>query len=201
MLIVLEGIDGTGKSTLAHHLARILTETLDRKVVTTAQPSHQGAGKRLRESLTNNLLTPVDEINLFHLDRIQHIQTVIAPALVAGSIVICHRYYYSTMAYQGARGADPEIIRELNQAFSPEPDLVFLLTLPPAEAIRRITFGRGDEPNHFEKSEFLQACHEIFQTLPSPERPHIHPVDATLPAHSLTALCGHIITDTLRIPR
>jgi dTMP kinase len=85
----------------------------------------------------------------------------IAPALAAGHVVILDRYYFSTMAYQGVRGFDPQKIREDNEAFAPVPDLLLILDLDVDTALTRIG-SRGDTANEFEQRASLARCREIF---------------------------------------
>jgi dTMP kinase len=75
--------------------------------------------------------------------------------------VILDRYYWSTAAYQGARGADVNKIIADNEIHAPIPDLILLLDLPPNIGVQRIC-GRGDTPNEFEKYDSLMRVREIF---------------------------------------
>jgi dTMP kinase len=104
----------------------------------------------------------VDELFAFIEDRKQHVSEVIAPALARGQIVILDRYYYSTVAYQGARGADPWAVLEQMRSLFPAPDLTFILDLSPRVALARIQQSRGQTPNTFEQLEYLSAVRAIF---------------------------------------
>lgn len=161
--IVIEGIDGTGKSTQAKRLGEWF-RSLGREVVLSYEPTHGQWGKQLRDSMTQGRLPADEELELFIKDRKQHIATLIQPALDAGKVVILDRYYFSTMAYQGARGFDPQTIRERNEAFAPQPDLLLILDLDVDTAHRRIGV-RGDSANEFEQREILTKCREIFLSL------------------------------------
>lgn len=161
--IVIEGIDGTGKSTQAKRLGEWF-RSLGREVVLSYEPTHGQWGKQLRDSMTQGRLPADEELELFIKDRKQHIATLIQPALDAGKVVILDRYYFSTMAYQGARGFDPQTIRERNEAFAPQPDLLLILDLDIDTAHRRIGV-RGDSTNEFEQREILTKCREIFLSL------------------------------------
>jgi len=163
MFIVLEGIDGTGKSTQARRLGEWFKEQ-GREVVLSREPTDGPWGRKLRESAAGGRLSPEDELRYFLNDRRQHVEEVISPALASGKVVILDRYYFSTMAYQGARGFDPREIRRLNEEFAPVPDLLIILDLPVEDAHRRIG-GRGDTANEFEKRESLERCREIFLSL------------------------------------
>ena len=163
IFIVIEGIDGTGKSTQVRRLAEWF-EAQGRAVVVSREPTDGPWGKRLRESAASGRLSPAVELEYFLNDRRQHVAELIAPALAAGKVVILDRYYFSTMAYQGARGFDPAEIRRLNEAFAPVPDLLLILDLEVAVAHGRIG-SRGDTANEFEQRENLERCRRIFLSL------------------------------------
>ncbi len=163
LFIVIEGIDGTGKSTQAKRLGEWFT-TQGREVVLSHEPTAGPWGEKVRESASTGRLSPQDELEYFLNDRRQHVQELIAPSLAAGKVVILDRYYFSTMAYQGARGLDPQEIREKNEAFAPVPDFLLILDLDVDSALRRIG-SRGDIANEFEKRDNLERCREIFLSL------------------------------------
>lgn len=163
LFIVIEGIDGTGKSTQVRRLGEWFA-SIGREVVTSREPTDQPWGKKLRESAATGRLSPEDELQYFLNDRRQHVEELIEPSLVAGKVVILDRYYFSTMAYQGSRGFDPAEIRRKNEAFAPVPDLLLILDLDVDTALERIGV-RGDTANEFEKRENLVKCREIFLSL------------------------------------
>lgn len=174
MFIVIEGIDGTGKSTQAKRLAAHFTAQ-GRTVTLSREPTDGPWGTLLRNSAQTGRLSPEEELETFLKDRRQHVQELITPALAAGHIVILDRYYFSTMAYQGARGFDPQQIRRDNEAFAPVPDLLLLLDLDVDTAITRIG-SRGDTANEFEQRANLQRCREIFLSLK--DEPFARVIDA-----------------------
>ena len=181
-LVVLEGIDGSGKSTLQQRLAewcraRELACTISR------EPTHGTHGNALRESARTGRLSLEEEMELFERDRAEHAATLIRPALARGDIVILDRYYFSTAAYQGARGADPAEIITRNEVFAPVPDLVLLLDLEPAAGARRIE-SRGHQPDDFEALDYQREVRRIFLSL---DRPFIHRLDATRPPEAVFA--------------
>ena len=163
LFIVLEGIDGTGKSTQAKRLGEWLA-ALGREVVLSREPTAGPWGQKVRESAATGRLAPEDELQYFLNDRRQHVEELIAPSLAAGKVVILDRYYFSTMAYQGARGFDPAEIRRQNEEFAPVPDLLLIMDLDVDSALERIG-ARGDTANEFEKRENLERCREIFLSL------------------------------------
>ena len=163
LFIVLEGIDGTGKSTQAKRLGEWLA-ALGREVVLSREPTAGPWGQKVRESAATGRLSPEDELQYFLNDRRQHVEELISPSLAAGKVVILDRYYFSTMAYQGARGFDPAEIRRKNEEFAPVPDLLLIMDLDVDSALERIG-ARGDTANEFEKRENLERCREIFLSL------------------------------------
>ena len=144
ILVALEGIDGAGKSTQAKHLAAIF-RAQGYAVTSLREPTLSPWGRRLREAMATGrrILTPSQELDLFLQDRRYDVAVNLLPALAACQLVLLDRYYLSSMAYQGALGIDPESIRRLNETFAPVPDLVFILLIPPTEALQRIRQGRG----------------------------------------------------------
>jgi len=164
LFIVFEGIDGTGKSTQLHLLAEKLSQQ-GYAVVATREPTDGPYGQKIRELFVDRgAVTHEEELELFIADREQHVQEVIKPALKDGCIVICDRYYLSTIAYQGANGLDPDVIMQKNEKF-PAPDLAIILEIEPARGIHRIQNNRNEHPNSFEAEENLLKVAAIFSSL------------------------------------
>lgn len=166
LLIVIEGIDGAGKSTQA----RLLYDALRAQkieAILSREPTDSEYGLKIRALAEQGreLLRPGEEYRLFIKDRQVHVATVIEPALNAGKVVILDRYYFSTIAYQGALGIDPERIKAENEAFCPSPDLVFLIDVPIKTGIDRIENHRQEVPNLFEKAHYLEKVARIFATM------------------------------------
>ncbi len=180
-LVALEGVDGSGKSTQAHLLAKALEER-GFQVALTQEPSSGPAGQRLRRYLAGSTrhLSPAVELALFVADRREHVARMIQPALAAGRVVITDRYYYSSVGYQGALGLDPARILALNETFAPRPDLVFILTLPPALAVARLPRQRQVTENR----DYLERVAAIYACLCGP---HLHRVDADAAAETIHA--------------
>ena len=165
LLIAFEGIDGSGKTSHIPLLAQYLRE-LGHTVVETREPTDGTHGKRIRSLLSQrHQMTKEEELELFLLDRRDHVQECINPALAAGHIILTDRYYFSTAAYQGAAGGDLAAIFNRN-AFAPEPDLVLLLTISADEGIRRIREGRGESPKDFEQKDQLEKVAALFASFP-----------------------------------
>jgi dTMP kinase len=195
ILVALEGIDGTGKSTQARHLAAIFREQ-GYAVALLREPTVSPWGQRIRQAMTagHRVLAPSQELDLFLQDRRYDVAAHIKPALAARQLVLMDRYYFSTIAYQGALGIDPEHIRRLNEAFAPVPDLVLLLMVPPAQALERIRQARGQADDVFEREDHLNKVNGVYQTLMGP---HVHPIDAGQPIEVVTAAMRQKIQDTL----
>ena len=163
MFIVFEGIDGTGKSTQVKLLADAF-RAKGREVIVSKEPTDGPHGTRLRQSAETGRLSAQEELDLFHIDRREHVETLIKPSLARGAVVILDRYYFSTMAYQGIRGFDPREIRKINEKFAPIPDLVFILELDLDSALSRIGVRDG-QANEFEQRVALKKCHDVFASL------------------------------------
>jgi dTMP kinase len=163
--IVFEGIDGAGKSTQAKKLAEKLIE-LGIPTLLTAEPSQSPAGRIIRSFKTRP--DPGEEVRLFTEDRRHHVQQVIQPTLDAGRTVVCDRYVYSSVAYQGARGIRPEEIISVNRAFAIAPDVIFLLEVPIEVALTRIGAGRRQGASPFEARENLESVARIYRSLSDP---------------------------------
>jgi dTMP kinase len=171
--VVIEGIDGAGKSTQARALGERLTARGE-KVVLSREPTMGQYGKLLRESAQTGRLSIEEEIELFLKDRREHVNELILPRLREGCVVIVDRYYFSTAAYQGARGMDPQELIRRNEEFAPEPDLLVLFDLPVEDGLSRVR-ARGDKADHFEQVEQLRRVREIFLSI---DKPYLVKVDA-----------------------
>jgi dTMP kinase len=190
LFIVIEGIDGTGKSTQSKRLAEWF-RSRGREVVLSREPTDGPWGKKLRESATTGRLSAEEELECFLNDRREHVEMSIKPALAEGKVVILDRYYFSTMAYQGARGFDPGEIRLRNEAFAPQPDLLLILDLSVESAHGRIG-ARGDTANEFEQRDTLSRCREIFLSLR--DEPFACVIDAEPSLNVVTADILSVVT-------
>lgn len=179
MLLALEGVDGSGKTTQVHLLAEAL-RSRGWEVVLTREPTAFATGEKLRRYLAGSTrhLSPNAELVLFLDDRREHVARVIRPALDAGQIVITDRYYYSSVAYQGALGLDPARILAANEAFAPRPQLAFILTLPPDAAVARLNQTPGRRRQVSEGRDYLEQVADIYATLTGA---WIYKVDAARP--------------------
>lgn len=181
VLIALEGIDGAGKTTQASRLSEVLSQ-MGYDVVRTKEPTDGPWGRQLRESSKTGRLAPEDELELFIKDRKEHVSRLITPKLAAGSIIIVDRYYFSTVAYQGARGIPTAQLLKVNEDFAPPPDVLFLLEIPPEEAMKRI-HKRGDLGNLFEEETSLRAVAKVFAAM---DFPYLKKIDGTESVEKIT---------------
>lgn len=161
LLIVFEGIDGSGKTL---HLNNIFQEfrTQGQSILKTKEPSRSLVGEFLYKYTRQyqSRLSPETEAYLFTADRFEHVQKVIKPALKRGRIVMSDRYFYSTLAYQGAAGVDLDWIREINW-FAPKPDLCILFDLLPDISLYRTKRRR----TIYEDEDYLRKVRKIYLSL------------------------------------
>jgi len=166
-LIVIEGIDGAGKTTQA----RTLVRRLRRRGFACRylrEPTRGRWGREIkRMALKAGSLTPEEELELFLRDRRENVARNIRPALRDGRVVVLDRYYFSTIAYQGAKGIDPARIRRLHERFAPRPDLVFILDIGSTAGLARIA-GRKSRDALFERGAYLAKVRRIFRGLSGP---------------------------------
>jgi len=149
------------------------------EVIQSFEPTNGPWGSQLRASATTGRLSIEEELNLFLKDRRQHVEELISPTIQRGGIVVLDRYYFSTMAYQGARGIDPVSIRTTNEVFAPVPDVLLILDLPVDVALERIGVRDG-EANEFEKRESLQFCRDLFLSLKNEPFAHVISANANI---------------------
>jgi dTMP kinase len=190
-LLVFEGLDGTGKTTQRARLAaRLRARGLD--VLETAEPYDGGTwGPRIRAmARSGEALAPEEELRWFQEQRREHVRERIAPALAAGRVVLCDRYFLSTAAYQGARGLDAEAILAESEREFPVPDLVLVLEIDPAEALARVAARGGPAEPVFERRDFLERVAALFHRL---ERPYVVRVDGRRPADAVEADVARVV--------
>ncbi|MCX8065857.1 MAG: dTMP kinase [Candidatus Hydrogenedentes bacterium] len=151
LLITIEGIEGSGKTTQAIRLESYL-KSIGYQVLRTFEPGATQLGKKLRGILldvntdNSSSLHPITELLLFSADRTQHIYEIIAPELEQGKIVICDRFIDSTTAYQGGgRKLDLNQILEIHKiaTLGVIPFRTYLLDLPPEIGLQRVLEQRN----------------------------------------------------------
>jgi dTMP kinase len=195
LLIAFEGIDGSGKSTQARRFAD-WAQARGREVVRTREPTDGPWGRKIREARFTARMSPEDELAAFVADRKEHVATLINPALARGAVVVVDRYYYSTAAYQGARGLDPKALLALNREFAPRPDLVVLVDVEPKVALDRIT-ARGQGVDLFETLEALTNVRANFLAMAS--EPHFARIDGAQPTDAVFDELIRTVTSRLSV--
>lgn len=185
--IVFEGIDGCGKSTQIQLLKEHLEQS-GKKVFLTCEPTSSLTGGMLRDALCGvTKKTPCEMAAMFVLDRIFHnVDPVrgIEKMLCEGYDVICDRYYYSSLAYQGSE-TDFDWVKDMNLRCPDirKPDLCIFLDLSPKESIKRINAGRvGKEIYETEEklTLFRNRFFEIFSLLKETDRIAVIPADGSI---------------------
>ena len=153
--IVLEGIDGSGTTTQAARLVASLRAS-GHAVVNTREPSDGPIGVVLRQALTRRLVGLSDRALalLFAADRLDHLASVVEPALAEGKVVVSDRYVLSSLAYQGMR-MPLGWVEALNAAARPA-DLTLYLEVDPRTAARRRQ-GRGGTEELFDADAVQRA--------------------------------------------
>jgi dTMP kinase len=181
LFITLEGGEGAGKSTAARGLAEIFrAEGAD--VILTREPGGTPGAEALRELLLGPVpLDALAQTMLHFAARADHAQEVIRPALARGAVVICDRYYDSTMAYQSyGQGVPIEAVAALIRLVNLHPDITFLLSLPPAAAQARLQSRAGGTDRYEAMGEdFFSRVAAGFQSIAAANPGRIAVVDAT----------------------
>ncbi len=200
VLITVEGVEGSGKSTqcarLAEHLGR---RGLD--VVRTSEPDGTPLGLRVRAlfEAEGPTPTPLTQTFLFMAARQEHVTRVIAPALDRGAVVISDRYADATVAYQGyGQGMDVQTIRELNMLATGGvlPDLTLVLDLDPVAGMRRI---RGRALDAFEKmaTAFHRRVREGYLEIARADKNRVIVLDADREPDALHADVVRVVDERL----
>lgn len=185
VFIVIEGIDGAGKSTLCQMVA----EELDRRgieVEVTAEPTHAGIGAFIRSGAAGRISQRTEAL-LFVADRNDHTEGIMRD-VASGKAVICDRYFASTVAYQSAKldgdSTDRDWLIGINSEFTSKPDATILLDIDPREGLSRVD-TRGEEVSKFENLAFLEQVRANYLTLAGEYGFHV--VDASRPADRVFA--------------
>jgi len=193
LFIVFEGLDGAGKTTQIDLLAMALRQE-GYTVICLKEPTDGPWGQKIRQSTRQGQrpVDPADELTWFLEDRRQDVEQNIRPALMQGWIVILDRYYFSTMAYQGALGYDPDEIRHCNEAFAPPPHLLFLLEIDPSQGLQRVQQAR--QLDGFEQLDYLQQVEAIFTAM---NFPYLRRIAASDDIEMVQAYIWQEVRDTL----
>ncbi|ASC71989.1 Thymidylate kinase [Halomicronema hongdechloris C2206] len=214
-LIVLEGIEGCGKTTQLGYLHRWLrTQPLIQAlrgqgqigdIIITREPGGTPLGGELRQLLltqtTTTAIAARTELLLYAADRAQHVEEVLSPALARGCLILCDRYVDSTVAYQGyGRGIDLTLIEQLNQIATGGlvPDLTLWLQLGATTGLAR-SRQRGSI-DRMEQADvaFHQRVQQGFEALAAAHPQRIVPVAAAAPVTEVTQQIQTIVMQRLQ---
>lgn len=170
MFITFEGGEGAGKSTIAKRLRHYL-ENKGYEVILTCEPGGTEFADRVRDLIMKEDISAYEEMMLFNVARLNHLEQVILPALVNHKIVLCDRFIDSSRAYQGILGDctynEYQKLEQVNETIANSVDLInttFYFKIDPEIALNRIT-KNNRETNRFDKKELdyhyqLQTAYE-----------------------------------------
>jgi len=160
VLITMEGVEGSGKSTQIQRLSARL-EASGAPFILSKEPGGTSLGRELRFLLlaphaSGEFWCPEAELLLFYADRAQHLADVVLPALKAGKIVVIDRFEDSTRAYQGARGVNDTCLDHLSQMVLGDlrTDLTLILDMDPEESLRRVEARNATLGASFKETRF-----------------------------------------------
>lgn len=201
LLITVEGVEGSGKTTQCRLLAQWL-RGLGHRVRETSEPDGSPIGSAVRAIFEQDgvSLTPLTEAFLFVAARQLHVTQVIAPTLAAGEIVLSDRYADATLAYQGyGRGLDLQTIRELNALATGGvlPDLTLVLDLDAAVGLKRLGSRRLDV---FEKMDlaFHRRVRQGYLEIAREEKRRVVVLDADRAEERIQTDARHAVAELLR---
>lgn len=190
LFLTLEGIDGSGKSTQATRLEKVL-RSAGRRVVLVREPGSTALAERVRAILLDRELAALDpraELLLYVACRAQLVHETIRPALGGGVIVVSDRFSDSTIAYQGygrELGADLARQADLVATNGIQPDLTFLIDLPVDVAASRLTSKRSDRLEAEERA-FHERVRRGFLEIARQEPDRVVVVDGSPPPDEVT---------------
>ena len=164
VLITMEGVEGSGKSTQIQRLnARLQREGFP--FIATKEPGGTSLGKELRFLLlaphaSGESWCPEAELLLFYADRAQHLASLVRPALKAGKIVVVDRFEDSSRAYQGARGVDDACLDHLSAMVLGDlrTDLTLVLDMDPEVSLQRVEARNASLGADFKETRFDQEA-------------------------------------------
>lgn len=194
MLITLEGPDGSGKTTQIALLADYLSKQ-GYSVFSVREPGGTAIGEQIRgvlHSMSNQEMNPHAEVLLFSASRAQLVAQAMRPALEAGKIVLCDRFFDSTFAYQGyGRGLDLQALRQITHFATGGlcPDLTIYIDISPQEGLWRRRQDKNAEWNRLDDlpTDFHQRVHEGYQRLIASEPERWVVIDGERPVDAIQA--------------
>ena len=201
--LVVEGLEGAGKSTAVNVIKNYLEENFDAEAVLCREPGGTKLGETIRTLVKSasgdERIDSRTELLLMYASRIQLVENVIKPALEAGSWVICDRFFYSTYAYQGGgRGIDISLIDGIHNASLGDfcPDLTIYMDIPPEEGRKRAA-GRGElDRFELEQIEFFQNTRKLYLSQ-AETREEVVGVDASVSQSEVAEQIVAVLKDKL----
>ncbi len=164
--IVIEGLDGSGKSAQVDLLINFLRESGKEVIITKEPTTESEAGRKIKQALRKEIeIEPMELQKLYVEDRQEHLEKKVIPALEQGKFVVSSRYAFSTFAYGYSDGLDVNQLIEMNSRFL-LPDLTIIVDVNPENCIKRIE-GRGEPKELFEQKEKLTKVNEIYKDIPN----------------------------------
>lgn len=201
--IVIEGLEGAGKSTAIATIAALIKPYAN-EVVQTREPGGTALGDAIRQLIkempANEILDPRAELLLFYAARVQLIEQVIRPALMRGAWVLADRFDMSSWAYQGGgRKLDLNLIQQLSTSCldTIAPDLTVFLDISPEQGLQRAKLRGKMDRIEREPLSFFQAVHASYQRLLLTTSPLLT-IDASQPLAIVTAAITNQLTQFLK---
>ena len=193
MLVTLEGLDGSGKTTVWEALREAFPDA-----AFTREPTDSWYGDAVYRSVADDDADPLAELFLYTADHADHLSRVVRPALAEGRLVVSDRYSDSRFAYQAASlaaadaGVDRpmEFVREIHAAFSRPPDLTLYLDVDPETAAER-----ASGTNKFERVEYLTRVRSNYERLVEAEPERFVRLDAARPPENVAASAEHAVRE------
>lgn len=165
MFVVIDGPDGSGKTTLAKQLVEQLRLNGVHCIYTYEPTRDSSAGIKIRQLIKNGNFEDVYSFaDLFVEDRKEHLAALIKPTLEKGEFVVCDRYKYSALAYQQLQGVDVTYLVEINKECL-IPDFVFVLLPHNADILLQRISHRDESRDVFEEKEFLSNTLDFYKKL------------------------------------
>jgi dTMP kinase len=199
MLVTLEGLDGSGKSSAVARLAE--SDAVPDDAVFTREPTGSWYGDAVRRSIDADDADSLAELFLYTADHAAHLADTVRPALAEGRVVVSDRYSDSRYAYQGATlAAHPDLdvpdplafVREVHEPWTRPPDATIYLDVDPATGAER-----AGTTNKMEQADFLERVRDNYEQLVADEPDRFVRIDATRPQEAVLADVRATVADLL----